>query len=188
MKEKNRKEYLQRVRAILKTDINAKNTTDAIKTYAMPILRYGFGVLNWTMNELRSIDTKIGKLLTKHGFHHPKSNTHRLYLSRKHGGRGLIGAMDCHQQECEALAGYLKEARGRDPLVRIVEQTESRKINGIMKYYVGTKNKSAHDIDKPHKENLHAMKLHGEYFNQQKNIPNVHIELSNEWLEKTYLR
>ena len=52
MKEKNRKEYLQRVRAILKTDINAKNTTDAIKTYAMPILRYGFGVLNWTMNEL----------------------------------------------------------------------------------------------------------------------------------------
>ena len=131
---------------------------------------------------------KTCKLLTKHGFHHPKSNTHRLYLSRKHGGRGLIGVMDCHQQECEALAGYLKEARGRDPLVRIVEQVESRKTNGIMKYYVGTKNKSAHDIDKTHQENLHAMKLHGEYFNQQKNIPNVHIELSNEWLEKTYLR
>ena len=34
-----RKEYLQRVRAILKTDINAKNTTDTIKTYAMPIPR-----------------------------------------------------------------------------------------------------------------------------------------------------
>ena len=133
MKNKTKKEYFQRINAILKTEINAKNTTDAIKTYAMPILRYGFGVIRWTKNELRAIDTKTRKTLTKHGFHHPKSNTHRLYLSRKYGGRGLIGATDCHQQECSALANYLNTAREKDPLVKIVKQTECRKINGIRK-------------------------------------------------------
>jgi len=115
----------------LKTGTKAKNITDAIKTYAMPILQYDFGVLRWTQNELRAMDTKTRKTLTKHGFHHPKSNTHQLYLSRKYG-RGLIGAIDCHQQECSALANYLNTAREEDPLVKIVERTECRKINGIM--------------------------------------------------------
>ena len=48
VKEKTRKEYFQRVRGILKMEVNAEYTIDAIKTYAMPILRYGFEVLNWT--------------------------------------------------------------------------------------------------------------------------------------------
>jgi len=103
------------VRGIFKIEVNAEYTIDAIKTYAMPILRYGFGVLNWTQGELRAIDTKTRKVLTKHGFHHPKSNVHRLYLSRKCGGRGLIGAIDCHTQECSALANYPNNAAARDP-------------------------------------------------------------------------
>ena len=45
MKNKTKKEYFQRINAILKSEINAKNTTNAIKTYVMPILRYGFGVM-----------------------------------------------------------------------------------------------------------------------------------------------
>ena len=44
-KEKAKKEFLNRVRMILKAELNAKNTTDKIKTYAIPIMRYGFGVL-----------------------------------------------------------------------------------------------------------------------------------------------
>ena len=32
------------------------------------------------------------------------------------------------------------------------------------------------------------MKLHGEYFNLQENIPNVDLDLSNKWLDKSYLR
>ena len=102
-----KKEFLNRVRLILKAELNAKNTTDAIKTYAMPIMRYGFGVIKWTSAELRNMDRKVQKALTKGRFHHPKSNTHRLHLVQKEGGRGLIGVEDCHRQECTKLAEYL---------------------------------------------------------------------------------
>ena len=37
-------------------------------------------------------------------------------------------------------------------------------------------------------EKLHTMNLHGEYFKQQLEIPNVNIELSNKWLTNSYLR
>lgn len=41
-KDNAKKEFFQRVRRILKKEINAKNTIDAIRTFAMPVLRYGF--------------------------------------------------------------------------------------------------------------------------------------------------
>ena len=40
-----KKEYFKRVRGILNQGINAKYTTDAIRTFATPILWYGFGIL-----------------------------------------------------------------------------------------------------------------------------------------------
>ena len=58
VKENTKKEYYGRVRSILKKGVSAKNTTSAIKTFAMPILRYGYGVIKWTQNELRAIDCK----------------------------------------------------------------------------------------------------------------------------------
>ena len=119
VKEKTKKEYFKRVREILKAEIYAKFTANAITTYAMPILRYGFGILKWTQGELRAIDTKTRKTLTKFGYHHPKSNVHRLYLSRSCGGRGVISAMGSYIQECTALAAYIKGTveKGKHSLV-----------------------------------------------------------------------
>jgi len=82
VKESTKKEYFARVRNIVKSGISSKNVTSSIKAFAMPIMRYGFGVIKWSLTELRNIDRKNRKLLHKHQFHHPKSNTHRLYLPR----------------------------------------------------------------------------------------------------------
>ena len=87
-----RKEFIKRVQGILKSGVTAKYTTDAIRTYAMPVLRYGFGILRWSSTELKGVDRKIRTMLTRHGYHNPRSNTHRLYLSQKKGGRGMRGA------------------------------------------------------------------------------------------------
>ena len=57
-KTKAKKEFTKRVREILKKELNGKNTADAIRTYAMPILRYGFGILKWGKAELSSPDRK----------------------------------------------------------------------------------------------------------------------------------
>ena len=45
VKNKTKKEYFERVRAILRKGMSARNTTSSIKAFAMPILRYGFGVI-----------------------------------------------------------------------------------------------------------------------------------------------
>ena len=87
MKKKIRKECYRRVRAILKTELNSANRIKAINTLAMPVVQYSFNVINWTVHELRRIDTKIRKLLTFYKMHHPKADKDRLYLPKFEGGR-----------------------------------------------------------------------------------------------------
>ena len=53
------------------------------------IIRYGAGVLDWTKEELKSIDIKFRKLTTLYESLHPRGNVRRLYLARNEGGRGL---------------------------------------------------------------------------------------------------
>ena len=185
-KEKAKKEFLSRVRMILKAELNATNTTVAIKTYAMPIMRYGFGVLKWTAVELRTIDRQVRKILTKGRFHHPKSNTHRLYLSRKEGGRGLIGVTDCHRQECTKLAVYLSTST--DLHSQIICQVEKPMKHGILSFLEPTKEGRAEVIDKEHYLGLKQMEMHGQYFDRMEKTPNINLVLSRRWIERPYLR
>eukprot|EP00957_Ditylum_brightwellii_P100062 7625491-Ditylum_brightwellii.AAC.1 len=79
----------------------------AICAFAMPVLRYTFGIMKWTKGELKKLDIRTRKLLTMNGHHHPKASTHRLYLRRSRGGRGLTGCEDTHNCKCTALAQYV---------------------------------------------------------------------------------
>ena len=90
MKEKTRKECYRRVRAILKTILNSANCIEAINTLTIPVFKYSFNILNWTIPEIRRLDTKIRKLLTCNRMHHPKAHIDRLYIPRKLGGRRMI--------------------------------------------------------------------------------------------------
>ena len=55
-KEKVRKEFYRRVRAILQAELNARNKIMAINSLAIPIVTYGFNILNWTMSEIERLD------------------------------------------------------------------------------------------------------------------------------------
>jgi len=66
-------EYFTRIKRIMKTELNSKNTISAINTYAVPSLAYGFVILDWSITELETIDRETRKLLQKyhlmlHGF------------------------------------------------------------------------------------------------------------------------
>ena len=147
-------------------------------------MRYGFGILNWTRKELRAADCKLRKLLHKGRFHHPKSNTHRLHMSRHRGGRGVIGVVDCHRQECTKLAEYIRKNTD-DHLVQIVREVESKKAYGIMSF---KRKGDSTTIDEEHEKGLRKMAMHGDYFRQQMETPNVDLELSHQWLKRSYLR
>ena len=153
----------------------------------MPVMRYGFGIFNWKIIELKAIDRKVRKILTKGKYHHPKSNIHRLYLSRKEGGRGLIGAFDCHRQECTALATYLYESE--DEFAKIVLEIEKPKKYGILSY-LDNKPRAGNTkvIDQEHHDELKSMSLHGNYFQEQAENTVVNLSLSRRWLDVPYFR
>ena len=70
--------------------ISAKNKIQAIGSLAVPVLKYGFGIISWHQEELQKLDQKTRKLLTIHGQHHPEADVDHLYVPRKQGGRGLM--------------------------------------------------------------------------------------------------
>jgi len=90
MKNKVTAEFRRRLRLILKSKLNGKNKIQAINTWAVALLRYGAGIINWKVAELKKIDRTTRKTLTMYRAFHPKSDIDRLYLKRKHGGRGFI--------------------------------------------------------------------------------------------------
>ena len=50
MKTKLRNEYFIRIKKILKSELNSKNTITAINTFAVPAISYGFAILDWERN------------------------------------------------------------------------------------------------------------------------------------------
>ena len=83
MKEKIRKEYIRRVRHVLKSKLNGMNTFSAINSRAVVVVRYSAEVVQWRKSELQEIDRKTRKLLTIYRTYHLQSDKDRLYLKRK---------------------------------------------------------------------------------------------------------
>ena len=64
----------------LQTELNVRNKIMAINSLAIPIVTYGFNILNWTISEIKRLDIKVRKLLTMNKMHHPKADVDRLYI------------------------------------------------------------------------------------------------------------
>ena len=86
MKGRIKKEYIRRVKNILKSKLHGGNIISAINSRAVSIVRYGAGIISWTKKELEKLDRKTRKLMTMNGAHHPKADVDRLYLKRCEGG------------------------------------------------------------------------------------------------------
>jgi len=130
IKTKATKEFVWRTIAILNANLKTCNTTQAINGFALPILRYGFGVIDWTKTELMTMDRKVRKLLTKFCYNHPKLNMHRFPMSRKEGSRRITRVLDCYGQEYSSVTKYLKksaEEEEEDPLAVLVKDLEHKK-------------------------------------------------------------
>ena len=121
MKQRLQQEYRRRLRMILKSELNAKNNITTIGALAVPVLRYSFGIINWRSEEIKQIDRKTRKLLTKYKMHHPKSDVDRLYVKRKEGGRGLIQVEAAYKEEITNIADYLNTNYKNDQFRNIVQ-------------------------------------------------------------------
>ena len=58
------KEYLRRLRKVLKSKLNGGNLFCGVNTWAVSLLRYSAAFLSWRKSELQPVDIKTGKLFT----------------------------------------------------------------------------------------------------------------------------
>ena len=100
------KEYIRRLRKVLKSKLNAENLVSGANTWAVSLLRYSAAFISWRKSELEAIHRKTRKLFTIYGALHPKSDVDRLYIPRKEGGRGLISIEDCVKLAIRGLEVY----------------------------------------------------------------------------------
>ena len=66
MKDITKTEYTRRVKKVLQSALDGKNCIQAINTWAVPVVRYEAGIVNWTSMELKEMDRKMRKLMTLH--------------------------------------------------------------------------------------------------------------------------
>ena len=68
------KEYIRRIRKILKSKLNGGNLFRGVNTWAVSLLRYSAAFVSWKKSELQAIRRKTRKLFTINGALHPKSD------------------------------------------------------------------------------------------------------------------
>ena len=121
MKLKVSKEYIRRLRKVLKSKLNGGNLVPGVNTWAVSLIRYSAAFFSWRKSELQAIDRKTRKLFTIYGTMHPKSDVDRLYIPRKEGGRGLISIEDCVELAIKGLELHVHGSEER--LIRLLEET-----------------------------------------------------------------
>ena len=97
------------LKLLLKSKFGGKNKIRAANTWAVALLRYSAGVVEWTTQELKVLDRKTRKMITLYGALHPKSDAEDgVYVAQQKGGRGLISCEMCVNADENNLAWYVK--------------------------------------------------------------------------------
>ena len=113
-------EYIRRVKKCLKSKLNGGNMIKAINTWAVSLMRYSAGIVEWTKEDLDVTDRRTRKLMTMHGMLHPRSNVSRLYLPRSEGGRGLLSVADSVNIERRSLHCHVR--RTEESLLKVAQR------------------------------------------------------------------
>ena len=58
------KEYIRRLRKVLKSTLNRGNLVDGINTWSVSLIRYSAAFVSWRKSKLQAIDSKTSKLFT----------------------------------------------------------------------------------------------------------------------------
>ena len=120
------KEYIRRLRKVLKSKMNGGNLVRGVNTLVVSLLRYSPAFVSWRKSELHAIDRETKKLFTVYEALHPKSDVDSLYIPAKEEGRGLISIEDCVELAIRGLEVYV---HGKEE--RLIQADRGAKIDGL---------------------------------------------------------
>ena len=205
MRNKYREEYFHRISKILKTSLNSKNTIQAINTFAVPAISYGFQVLDWSITELEDIDRQTRNVLRKNHMLHNISDVDRLYVSRRNGGRGLLNITDLYKCQIITYSQYLHQSTETLMILVSVWQTErgTKSIHHRAVQYMQDlrmEPENLHQLTRQQLKNnvknqriakrintIKEKQLHGQYFTALEQ-PHIDKRTSMAWLQSSTLK
>ena len=173
MKERLKGEYFRRVKLLLRSKLYGGNVIKGINSWAVSVIRYTAGIIEWTKRELKAIDVKTRKMMTMAGTFHKKGDVDRLYLMRKDGGRGMISIEDCVTMEEKNLVKYVMGNKER--LFGVVKE-------GLEDRESGKEYKKR--VMASRKQKLSEKKVHGRILGDMKEVGS---EESWQWLKAGYI-
>ena len=80
-------EYIGRVKILCRSRLNGEKLINFINAWAVGVVPYSAGIMDWTVEDLVSMGRKTWKILAMNCFTHTRRNVGRLYLPRKGGGQ-----------------------------------------------------------------------------------------------------
>ena len=181
MKSKVTTEYYRRVKKVLRSQLHGRFAFRAINTWAVPLLRYGAGIINWIKDELKNIDIRTRKMLRYNGAYHPQGDVDRLYVSREKGGRGLQSIEEVVKREENALTTYFSE--NTKPEITSLANIMAKE--GILKGEVIDKEKDKINNEIVRLDTWNAKVMHGQY---RKQITTIADPSSWQWLQQQDLK
>ena len=101
-------EFHRRLKLIWRPLLCGQYKVQATNCFCVPLLSYGFGMVEWTKAEISQFDIFVCELLTAANSHHPHSSIECLYLPRKIGGRGLVNIEHIFQRCLLSLSRHLQ--------------------------------------------------------------------------------
>ena len=72
-----------------------RHVETGINQWALGVVTYSSGVVDWTWGDLNRIDVKTSKILTSNRCLYRKADAARFFLKRKYGERELISVENC---------------------------------------------------------------------------------------------
>ena len=99
----------------------------------IPIVTYSFNIINWTIPEIRRLDTKIRKFLTCNRMHHSKADVDRLYIPGNEGGRGMIQLEFSYKTSTISQHKYLTTTTTDWMLQLVLAPDKTKKAHSISK-------------------------------------------------------
>lgn len=125
-RQKIQKEYFRRVKCLTKSHLNSRNLLRSINVYAVPVLLYSFGIINYKTSDLKIIDIKTRKILAMNKAHQQKAEVERLYLPIEEGGRGLTNLEMLHKTQIIKYKTYL--GAEQDHIIKAIVKHDKNRV------------------------------------------------------------
>ena len=198
MRKNVQKEYIKRVKKICKSELIPKNKITAINQLAVPVVTYGFGIIDWPQYEIDKLDVKTRKILTMNRVTYRNQCIDRLYLPRKEGGLGLTEINHAFRATIVSLGQYLKSTQENimKPVVRhhaetLAQQKSIIKLAENFGQYIlteekETKAKPATQIARESRARYskNELRTREERWKQDKRAGKLQEELNKEYIDK----